>query len=237
MDFHILGPIEAIEGDRPLVLGGSKQRALLGMFLLHANEVVSIDRLTDELWAGERREEAVKALQVAVSRLRKALEPNRATGADSGLLMTRSPGYELRLEPERIDAKRFEALADEGTRALAARDPHGARTKLDEALRLWRGPPLADLAYESFCQSEISRLEELRMAALEDRIAADLELGRHAELVGELRALVRDEPLRERMQAHLMLALYRSERQAEAPRRPSPPKRRHPVPSLAASPS
>jgi DNA-binding SARP family transcriptional activator/DNA polymerase III delta prime subunit len=216
MDFHILGPIEAIEGDRPLALGGAKQRALLGMLLLHANEVVSSDRLIDELWAGERREEAARTLQVAVSRLRKALEPGRATGTESVVVVTRAPGYELRTDPQRLDVKRFEALVSEGRRALVAGDARSARAKLDGALCLWRGPPLADLAYESFCQAEIARLEELRLGALEERIEADLALGRHTELVGELRALVREEPLRERLRAQLMLALYRSGRQAEA---------------------
>jgi DNA-binding SARP family transcriptional activator len=215
MDFRILGPIEAIEGNRPLALGGAKQRALLGMLLLHANEVVSSDRLIDELWAGDRREEAVRALQVAVSRLRKALRPDRVAGAESGLVVTRAPGYELRTDPERLDVKRFEALASEGKRALVAGDARSARAKLDEALRLWRGPPLADLAYESFCQAEIARLEELRLAALEDRIAADLELGR-ADVVAELEALTDKHPLRERLRGQLMLALYRSGRQAEA---------------------
>jgi len=216
MDFRILGPIEAIDGDRPLALGGTKQRALLGMLLLHAGEVVSSDRLIDELWPGERREEAIRALQVAVSRLRRALEPGRAAGASSQLLVTRPPGYELRAPSDRIDAKRFEELTDEGRRALAAGAAGEAREKLEAALGLWRGSPLADLAYESFCQAEIDRLEDLRVAALEDRIAADLELGRHAELVGELRTLVREQPLRERPRAQLMLALYRSGRQAEA---------------------
>ncbi len=216
MDFHILGPIEAIEGDRPLALGGSKQRALLGMLLLHANEVVSSDRLIDELWPGERREHALKALQVAVSRLRKALEPALPTGVDSRLILTRPPGYELRLDRERLDAKRFEELVDEGRRALAVGDAGSARSTLEDALSLWRGPPLADLAYESFCQAEVARLDELRMAALEERIAAELELGRHTQLVGELRTLASAEPLRERLRGQLMLALYRSGRQAEA---------------------
>jgi DNA-binding SARP family transcriptional activator len=210
MDFQILGPIEARDGDQPVALGGTKQRALLGMLLLHAGEVVSSDRLIDELWAGERREEAVRALQVAVSRLRRALEPDRTAADGWRLVVTRSPGYMLSVDPERLDAKRFEALVAEGQRALGAGDARSASARLDEALSLWRGPPLADLAYESFCQAEIARLEELRMAALEDRFAADLELGRHAELVGELRALVAAEPLRERLRAHLMLAPTRS---------------------------
>jgi DNA-binding SARP family transcriptional activator/tetratricopeptide (TPR) repeat protein len=216
MDFRILGPIEAIERDGPRALGGAKQRALLGMLLLHAGEVVSNDRLIEELWPGERRQEALKALQVAVSRLRKTLEPDRRAGVDSRLILTRPPGYELRADPTRVDAKRFEALLDEGRQALAAGDARSARATLDEALSLWRGAPLADLAYESFCQAEVARLEEMRMAAVEERIATDLALGRDIELVAELRALVREEPLRERLRGQLMLALYRSGRQAEA---------------------
>ena len=216
MDFHILGPIEAIERDRPLALGGAKQRALLGMLLLHAGEVVSSDRLIDELWRGERREEALKALQVAVSRLRKALEPDRPAGADRRLIQTRSPGYELRVDPERVDAKRFEALVNDGRQALATGDADSARRIFVEALRLWRGPPLADLAYEPFAQAEIARLEELRLGALEHRIQADLELGHHDQIVGELEGLVSEHPYRERLRGQLMLALYRSNRQADA---------------------
>jgi DNA-binding SARP family transcriptional activator len=217
MDFHILGPIEAVDGDRQVALGGSKQRALLGMLLLHANEVVASDRLIDELWPGEGRDEAIRSLHVTMSRLRTVLEPGRgASRAVSQVLVTRSPGYELLVEPEGLDASHFEALAREGKHALAAGDAVTARAKLDEALCLWRGAPLADLAYESFCQAEIARLDELRIAALEDQIEADLCLGRHVELVSQLRALVSREPLRERLRASLMLALYRSGRQAQA---------------------
>jgi DNA-binding SARP family transcriptional activator len=216
MDFRILGPIEVIDGDRPLALGGTRQRALLGMLLLHAGELVSSDRLIEELWPGERREDASGALHVAVSRLRKALEPGRPAGGAGRVLVTRRPGYQLRVDPERLDATRFEQLLREGRGALAGCDARLARAKLDEALSLWRGTPLADLAYESFCQAEVARLKELRVAALEERIAADLALGRHAELVGEVRGLVKEEPLRERLRGQLMLALYRSGRQAEA---------------------
>ncbi len=209
MDFRILGPLEVSDGDRQVALGGARQRALLGMLLLHANEVVSSDRLIEELWPGEGLGEGSKALQVAISRLRKAL-------GGGELIVTRPPGYELQVEPERLDLRRFEAHLADGRSSLAAGDPQAAAGRLGEALGIWRGEPLADLAYESFCQNEISRLEELRIAALEDRVAADLELGRHGELVGELRELVARQPLRERLQAQLMLALYRSGRQAEA---------------------
>ena len=216
MDFRILGPLEAYDGESQLQLGGTRQRALLGMLLLHAGEVVSSDRLVTELWGGEGSAEGSKALQVAISRLRKALDATRAAGETSRLIVTRPPGYELRLEPERLDLGRFEALAEDGRRALAAGDSRTAASKLSDALRLWRGPPLADLAYEQFCQGEIARLEELRVATLEDRIAADMELGRHVELVAELGELVSRHPLRERLRGQLILALYRSGRQAEA---------------------
>ena len=216
MDFRILGSVEALEGDRPMSLGGAKQRALLGMLLVHANEIVSADRLMEELWPGVRREQASRTLGVTVSRLRTALEPGRSAGAPQGVLVTRAPGYLLRVDPERLDVKRFEALTEEGRQALAAGAPGAARSLLERALCLWRGPPLADMTYKPFFQPEIARLEELRPTALEDRIEADLQLGRHAELVGELRGLVRAEPLRERLRAQLMLALYRSGRQAEA---------------------
>ena len=209
MDFRILGPLEVSDGDRRVALGGARQRALLGMLLLHANEVVSSDRLIEELWPGEGLAEGSKALQVAVSRLRKAL------GAGE-LIVTRPPGYQLQVEPERLDLRRFEERLADGRRLLAEGDAEAAADELTHALELWRGEPLADLAYESFCQSEISRLEELRITALEDRFAADLELGRHAELVAELRDLVARQPLRERLQAQLIRALYRAGRQAEA---------------------
>jgi DNA-binding SARP family transcriptional activator len=216
MDFRILGPIEALRDGRPLALGGTKQRALLGMLLLHANEVVSTDRLIEALWPDERGGRAVKALQVAVARLRRALEPDRSARADAGVVLTRPAGYELRVDPERLDATRFEAQVGEARRALAAGDAQPARSALDAALDLWRGPPLVDLRYESFAQAEIGRLEELRLGALEYRAEADLALGRHDDVVGALEAMIAEEPLRERLRGLLMLALYRSGRQADA---------------------
>ena len=195
---------------------GVKQRALLGFLLLHANEAVSTDRLVDELWGDEGLGEGSKALQVAVSRLRRVLEPGRAAGGESQVLVTRPPGYELRAEPGRLDVERFEALVAEGRAAFAAGDLGTASDVLREALGLWRGPPLADLTYESFAQVEIARLEELRLTALEERIEAELALGRHAELIPELEALRAKHPLRERLTRQLMLALYRTGRQPEA---------------------
>ena len=207
MDFKILGPLEVDDGDRSVPLGGARQRGLLALLLLHANEVVSSDRLIEELWGGA--EDASKALQVAISRLRKALGP-------AGPLVTRPPGYELRLERGSLDLDRFEDGARAGREALAAGDARLARARLGDALALWRGPALADLAYEPFARAEASRLDELRASVTEERIAADLELGRHADLVGELQELVTRHPLRERLRRQLMLALYRSGRQADA---------------------
>jgi DNA-binding SARP family transcriptional activator len=216
MDFNILGPIEAIDGGRPLPLAGAKQRALLGMLLLHANEVVSSDRLIDELWARDARDVAAKSLQMAVSRLRKALDAGRTASAENAVIVTRSPGYELRVDPQRLDVTRFEALVSHGRAALAAADFGSARQHFDEALGLWRGTPLADLAYESFAQAEIARLEELRLGALEYRFQAELALGHHDRIIGELEALISANPYRERLRGQLMLALYRSDRQADA---------------------
>jgi DNA-binding SARP family transcriptional activator len=216
VEVRVLGPLEVRENDEPLVLGGAKQRALLAILALHANEVVSSDRLIDELWGAEAPQTAAKSLQVHVSQLRKALEPGRKSGEAGEHLLTRPPGYLLRLDPEQLDAERFKRLADQGREALAGGDPETAAAKLNEALGLWRGDPLADLTYASFAQSEISRLEGLRLAALEDRIEADLQRGRHGAVIGDLERLISAEPLRERPRGQLMLALYRSGRQAEA---------------------
>ena len=215
-EFGILGPLEAsIEGE-PVRLGTGKQSALLTILLLNVNEVVASDRLIDQLWGESAPETASKALQIHISQLRKALEPQRGAGDPGRILITRSPGYMLTLEPEQLDLAQFERLVEEGREALAGDDPKRAAELLREALSLWRGPPLADLAYERFAQTEIARLEELRIAALEDRLEADLASGRHAKVVAELEALVADEPLRERPRGQLMVALYRSGRQADA---------------------
>ncbi len=216
MEFRILGPIEVWSERRRLPLGGIKQRALLAVLLLHRNEVVSIDRLIDEIWNGHPPATSVKVVQVYVSQLRKALGGRRARSDGEGLLVTRAPGYLLRVEPDELDAERFERLVEEGRRALAAGSPRLATRTLLEALALWRGPALADFALDSFAQTEIARLEEVRLSALADRIDADLALGRHEELVSELEALVAENPLRERLRGQLMLALYRASRQADA---------------------
>ena len=216
MEFRILGPIEIRDGGRVLPLGGGQQRALLALLLLRANETMSRDLLIDELWGDTPPATAVKALQGHISALRRLLEPERASGAAGSVLVTRGTGYELRLDGGQLDLTRFELLRDEGREALAEGDSERAAARLREALGLWRGPPLADVAQERFAQTEIPRLEELRVATLEDRLDADLATGRHAGLVGELEALVARHPLRERLRRQLMLALYRAGRQAEA---------------------
>jgi YVTN family beta-propeller protein len=209
MEYRILGPLEVFDGERQVTLGGTRQRALLAILLLHANEVVSTDRLVEELWGENPPETGPKALQVAISQLRKTLQSS--LGAD-GVLVTRAPGYVLNVHPGELDLDRFESLVEQAEERRGAE----AAALLREALALWRGPPLADLAYQSFAQPAIARLEEARLAALEDRIDADLALARHAALVGELEELVACYPLRERLRGQLMLALYRSGRQAEA---------------------
>src|SRR5438128_6157861 len=216
MEFRILGPLEVWSDQRRLPLGGSKQRMLLAVLLLHRNEVVSIDRLVEELWTGGPPARAVKVVQVYVSRLRKALGARRAPSDAEDMLVTRAPGYLLRVGRDELDADRFERLVEEGRRVLGAGSPRLATRTLLEALALWRGPALADFAHESFAQPEIGRLEAVHLSALANRIDADLALGRHEELVGELEALVAENPLQERLRGQLMLALYRAGRQADA---------------------
>jgi YVTN family beta-propeller protein len=210
LEFRILGPLEVVEGDRTFLLGRGKQRALLAFLVLHANEVVPVDKLVDELWGEVAPSSATKIVQNYVSQLRQSL----ADGTP--LLHTRGAGYVLELQAGQLDVDRFEQLLDEGRRALGSGDSSKASVAFREALGIWRGPALADFTYEAFAQSEIARLEERRLLALEDRIEADLALGRHADLVPELEACIARHPLRERLRGQLMLALYRSGRQAEA---------------------
>jgi len=205
VEFRILGPLEVVEGGRTLRLGGSRQRALLALLLTRPNEVVSADRLIDELWPSEPPQNAANALQYHVSQLRKSL-----VAADA--VVTQPPGYLVRVAQHELDLLRFERLVGEAERAA----PEPAAELLREALALFRGPVLADVANEPFAQTEILRLEELRLRALELRLEADLAGGRHGEVVGEIEALVREHPLRERFRAALMRALYGAERQAEA---------------------
>jgi DNA-binding SARP family transcriptional activator/streptogramin lyase len=201
-----------IRGQQVLPLGSPKQRALLGLFLVHANEALPRERLIEELW-GDAPPKTVKAvLNVYLSRLRRLF----AEGTGEQLLLTHAAGYVLSVRPERLDARRFETLLERGRRELASGDAEGASATLHVALALWRGPPLADVAFEPFAQSEIARLEELRLTGLEARIEADLALGRHDSLVAELETLVAAHPYREGLRVQLMLALYRRGRQAEA---------------------
>ena len=204
MRYGILGPLELTNEGRAIEVAGAKQRALLAVLLVNANHVVASDALIESLWEEQAPETAVKALQVRVSQLRKLLGPGR--------LATRSPGYVLRVDEGELDLHEFEALLQQARDA----SPANAAVALSEALALWRGPPLADFAFDRFAQAEIARLEELRVEATEERLEADLALGRHRTLTAELEALVAQHPLRERMRGQLMLALYRSGRQAEA---------------------
>jgi DNA-binding SARP family transcriptional activator len=202
--FQILGPLEVAGEGGPLRLGGAKQRALLALLAINAGRVVPTDTLVDQLWGERPPRTAVTSLQNFVSQLRKLLGPE--------IVMTRPPGYVLQIERDDVDAFRFERVLGE-VKGKAAVE---RSARLAEALSLWRGPPLCDFTFEAFAQAEIRRLEELLAVALEERIAADLELGGHAELIGEVESLVTDHPLRERLRGQLMLALYRSGRQAEA---------------------
>jgi len=204
MEFRILGPLEVVADGRVLALGRGRQRALLAMLLLRANQLVPTDRLIDDLWAGEPPPTAPKMVQISVAELRKVL------GRD--VLRTESPGYMLRIEDHELDLGRFEALVGEAANS----DPAAAASLLRQALALWRGPPLSEFQYEAWAQTEIARLEELRVTALESRFEADLATGRAGEIVGELEAVARQHPFRDRLSAQLMTALYRAGRQAEA---------------------
>jgi predicted ATPase/DNA-binding SARP family transcriptional activator len=215
MDFHILGPLEALDEGHAVALGGSKQRALLALLLLHANETLSTERLIDGLWGEHPPATAAKTVQVHISRLRKALVAGAGNGPD-GVVVTREHGYELRVDPECLDAHRFERLLAQGRSQLEAGHPEHAASTLEEALSLWRGRPLDDLAFEAFAQREIARFDDLHIDALEQLVEAKLALGRHVEVVAQLEALIAEHPYREGLRAQLMLALYRSGRQAEA---------------------
>ena len=204
LQFRLLGPLEVTRGGEPVGLGGPKQRALLTLLLVDAGRAVSTDRLIDALWGEQPPRTAPTSLQNFVSQLRKLLGPD--------VVVTKPPGYLLRVEPSQLDVERARTLLDEAKTASASE----RRGKLREALALWRGPPLEEFAYEAFAEGEIARFEELRLTLLEERLEAEIESGQAAELVGELEALVAEHPLRERFREQLMLALYRSGRQAEA---------------------
>ncbi len=215
MEYRLLGQLEVRRDGVSLPLGTFKQRAVLALLLVHRNEVVSIDRILDDLWGEEGAGGRKNALHVYLSNLRKVLEPERSSRASGSVLLARAPGYLIRTDGDEVDADWFARLVAEG-RGLLDTDPGSASIVLGEALALWRGLPLEEFTYESFAQPEITRLGELRLEAVEARVDADLAHGRTRELVGELEGLAREHPLRERFTAQLMLALYRSGRQAEA---------------------
>jgi DNA-binding SARP family transcriptional activator len=204
IEFRVLGPLEILDSGEPIALGGRKQRMMLAMLLLEAGRVVSSDRLIDAIWGDEPPRTATTSLQNSISQLRRRLGPD--------ILVTRPPGYQLKIEPEQLDLARCRRWLEEARGAAPARRSELLRA----ALALWHGPALAELAHESFARSEVARLEELRLTVLEQRIDADIAAGRHAEVVGELEAIVVEEPMRERFRGQLMLALYRAGRQAEA---------------------
>jgi DNA-binding SARP family transcriptional activator len=206
--FRILGPLDLVNDAGPIALDAPKHKALLGVLLLHPNQAVSSERLIDELWGERPPATAGKILQTYVSQLR------RIVGADT--IATRRPGYLLRVEEDALDATQFRRLFADGRRIAASGDNERASVRFREALALWRGPPLADVVFESFARNEVERLEEERLSALMDLIDSELALGRHEELVHEVEALVREHPLRERLRGQLMLVLYRAGRQADA---------------------
>ena len=208
MEFRILGRLEVVDNGQPVSLGAAKQRALLAILLLSRRTTVSIDRLVELLWGDDPPPTATKTIQVYVSRLRKAL--------GDGILETRTPGYVLKIDPAAVDLDRFQMLAEDGRAALRSDQAERAAELLGAAIELWRGPPLEEFAYEPFAPTEIARLEKSRLAAIEDRIEAELQLGLGCELVAGLEQLVAEHPLRERLIGALMLALYRAGRQSEA---------------------
>src|SRR3954452_9515740 len=209
MQFRILGPLEVGSDDGVIALGGPLPRALLAVLLLRANEPVSVARLTGALWGEDATAGSGRTLQIYVSRLRKAL-------GERDRLIISPAGYLVRALPDELDAERFECRVTEGLEALAARQLERAASVLRDALSLWRGPALAELASVWLAPAELARLEQRRLLAVEARVDAELGLGRHAELVVELQSLAAEHPWRERLHAQLMLSLYRSGRQAEA---------------------
>ena len=209
MEFNILGPLTVEDGGRQIALTGARQRALVAILLVHHGEVVSAERLIEELYDGRPPTSAATALRAHVSRVRSAL------GGDD-VLVTRAGGYALEVPPDAVDSVRFEQLVRSARTQRADGAPDGAAASLQTALAMWRGPPLVDFAYKAFAQPEIARLEELRLAAVEEQMEVAFDLGRHSEVVGELERLIREFPHRERLRGQLMVALYRSGRQAEA---------------------
>jgi YVTN family beta-propeller protein len=220
VNFRILGPLEVEDGPQSVPLGGHQQRALLTLLLLRANEVVPVDEIIEGLWGAQPPPSATKSVHALISKVRRRLEgnPEDANGepGENGVLLTRPHGYVLTLAEGELDLHRFQSVMEAGSEALAAGQAAEAARRLREGLALWRGPPLTEFAYESFAQVEIARLEELRLSGIEERVEAELALGLHRDLISELEALVAKNPLRERLRGQLMLALYRSGRQAQA---------------------
>ena len=217
MKVKILGPLEVLADDgTPVDLGRRKQRALLAMLVVEVNRVVPIARLIELLWTDAPPARVTSSIQTYVSDLRRLLETHRTPRSEPEVLVTQPPGYMLRLAPTDIDASAFESLVQEGARLLSDGRPDRAREALVEALELWRGPAFGEFAGESFVRAEAGRLEELRLAAVEGRLEADMALGNHAAAIAELDAAVTTYPLRERLYGLHMVALYRAGRQAEA---------------------
>jgi DNA-binding SARP family transcriptional activator len=212
--YAILGPVELRDAERSVAVGGARQVALLALLLIHANRALSVDRLIEELWGDAGGDGALKRLRVAITRLRHTLDPGG--GRDESVLRTVAGGYLLAVAPGELDAEVFEQQVQDGQRRLETGEAARASELLAEALAMWRGPALAEVAYEAFAQPEIRRLEELRSAAVEARLDCELRLGRHRSVIGELQALVAAHPGRERLAGQLMLALYRCGRQDEA---------------------
>src|SRR5438874_10555349 len=211
MEYRILGPLEVVDEGEPVALGRLKERLVLAVLLLHANEFVSRERLIDELWGESPPPTAKKAVNVYVSQLRKALTRN---GLDP--IATADGGYLIGVDADGLDVARVQHLLATARERVAAGELEAAGELLRDALALWRGPTLAGLLLESHGRDEVAQLDELRLTALMDRIDCDLALGRHGDVLGELQVLVGEHPLRERLRAQLMLALYRADRQAEA---------------------
>ncbi|SFU03292.1 Transcriptional regulatory protein, C terminal [Geodermatophilus amargosae] len=216
MQFNVLGPLQVLDAGRPLALGRPKQRAVLAILLLHAGTVVPLDRLVEELWGPHAPPQALASVQAYVSHLRRLLEPQRAPGAPATVIVNQAPGYRIVVGPDDLDAARFETLARAGHDLLHQGEAPRAAETLEAALGLWRGPVLADFADAPFVRAERARLEDLRLTALEDRLSAELRIGRHARIVAELEQLTGEHPFRERLQGLRMTALYRCGRQAEA---------------------
>ena len=214
LEFRVLGPLQVERDGRLLPLGGFKQRGVLALLLLDRNRVVSRDQMVDVLWGERPPASAANSIQIYVSKLRRLLGDGDA--ADGTAIVTEPPGYRLRVPPGELDADRFERLITAGSEALGAGKADRAEKTFAHALTLWHGPPFADFTGEPFAQAEIARLEQLRLRALEEQVEAQTSLGRHAAVLAQLPTLVDQHPLEERLRAQLMVALYRSGRQADA---------------------